>query len=785
MTNVTFKISSALKTIIGKELITDDFIAVFELVKNSFDANASEVKIIFEDLKFDTPRIIIQDNGVGMGEDDILNKWLFLAYSAKKSGEDYRDQIKTNRVIAGYKGIGRFSCDRLGAKLRLITRKSHRDVWSILNVDWNRFELDAQSEFQNIPAELSSEKSTEYVEIDHGTILEISELRNSDWNRDKLLKLRRSLERLINPHQVGDSEPFSVILSVLEERREDQKIEKEKPDEPWQIVNGPIRNFLFETLDLKTTQIQLEIDKDGETLITKLNDRGTLVYELLEKNPYRGILKDIRINLFFLNRAAKLAFSKLMGLRPVQYGSVFLYKNGFRVHPFGDYGDDSLGIDRRKQQGLYRFLGSRDLSGRIEIIQQAEKDPDLAFTESSSRNEGLIRNRAWDGLKTLFINHALMRLEKYVVDLAKFGAKELGMKGDFPELSDPNTSRQRELAFDLVVKLTQSNDVIDLRYDPNVLNILESQSADSVETHLGNLKRIVAQQNRPELYEEITRAESQAEFLRKAKEEAEAEAADLRAEVAGQETRISEQGEKIEKLLADTETYRAQTLFLQQVVSLDLEQLTLYHHEIKLQSHILDNHLGMILHEVQKLPDNKKTLDDLESASFANKIIASIAQYATKANFKAGTNKELTDVPAYIEQYVLRVAKVFNPSDLNIQVLNSVSELFEMDVSRIELSILVDNLISNSSKALAKNLTIQILKISENSIRITFVDDGKGLDKKLPSIEAMFEIGISTTIGGSGLGLYHVKNIVGRLNGKIEALPRIPKGMEIRIEVKR
>ena len=83
MTNVTFKISSALKNIIGKELITDDFIAVYELVKNAFDANAREVEIIFEGLKTVSPRIIIKDNGDGMDEDDLRNKWLFVAYSAK------------------------------------------------------------------------------------------------------------------------------------------------------------------------------------------------------------------------------------------------------------------------------------------------------------------------------------------------------------------------------------------------------------------------------------------------------------------------------------------------------------------------------------------------------------------------------------------------------------------------------------------------------------------------------------------------------------------------------
>ena len=87
-----FKVSSGLKDIIGRDLITDDFIAVFELVKNSYDANAKNVFIEFENNK-----IIISDDGDGMSIDDIKDKWLFVAYSSKKQNDDeddFRDKIR-------------------------------------------------------------------------------------------------------------------------------------------------------------------------------------------------------------------------------------------------------------------------------------------------------------------------------------------------------------------------------------------------------------------------------------------------------------------------------------------------------------------------------------------------------------------------------------------------------------------------------------------------------------------------------------------------------------------
>src|SRR5580698_9559405 len=102
---MNFKVSSGLKDLIGNELITDNNIAVFELVKNSFDAGAKRVTIRFENIYGDDSKIIIIDDGKGMDYSDIKDKWLFVAYSAKRDGtedkedenEDYTNKIKAKR----------------------------------------------------------------------------------------------------------------------------------------------------------------------------------------------------------------------------------------------------------------------------------------------------------------------------------------------------------------------------------------------------------------------------------------------------------------------------------------------------------------------------------------------------------------------------------------------------------------------------------------------------------------------------------------------------------------
>ena len=209
MSKLNFRVSSGLKDLIGQDLITDDYIGIFELVKNSYDAHATNVKIIFQNIKTENGKIIISDDGKGMNEEDIRDKWLFVAYSAKKDGSEedsddqknYRDKIRIKRYYAGSKGIGRFSCDRLGEHLVLTTRKSKNENYHIIKIDWSNFEDDATTEFVKIKIDYLEESNSDN-KFNKGTILEISKLR-SNWDKHKLIELRGKLSRLITPSFAG------------------------------------------------------------------------------------------------------------------------------------------------------------------------------------------------------------------------------------------------------------------------------------------------------------------------------------------------------------------------------------------------------------------------------------------------------------------------------------------------------------------------------------------------------------------------------------------------------
>ena len=172
-----------------------------------------------------------------MTYNDIIQKWLFVAYSEKKpqnrSKSAYREEIK--REVAGAKGVGRFSCDRLGASLQLITKTKDEDYAHVVNVNWNKFEVDDTKEFIEIPVDY-----TQIAKLpsgfNWGTTLIVDNLRE-EWNREELLKLKRSLMKLISPDADKGELPFDIEMDVPSEKETDERLLKEYNNEKDKCMN--------------------------------------------------------------------------------------------------------------------------------------------------------------------------------------------------------------------------------------------------------------------------------------------------------------------------------------------------------------------------------------------------------------------------------------------------------------------------------------------------------------------------------------------------------------------
>ncbi len=741
MEQMQFKISSFLKDLIGRELITDEFVAVFELVKNSFDAHAKNVKVIFEN-QYDPSlsRIIIWDDGRGMDNLDLQNKWLFVAHSDKRNGtedKDYRYKIQHKRTFAGAKGVGRFSCDRLGRFLNLISIKDEPNAKiENLKIDWTSFEQDSNKEFIDIKVEHNVLESCHYSNFIKGTILEISGLRD-EWHRDRIKKLKSSLEKLINPIQGNNVDDFVIEIIAKDEILQDQK-EKDERDK----VNGIVRNIVFERLGLKTTQIKVSITNHGGTITTTLTDRGTEIYTLIERNLFDK-LYDIDIMLFVLNRSGKINFKKIMGVDSVKYGSVFIYKNGFRIYPFGEEGDDTLLIDRRKQQGFYRYLGTRDLLGRIEINGERSD-----LRETTSRDGGFIKNESWNQLVEFFYDKALRRLESYTVDIIKWGDEKFDKEtGELlqPELKPEDV---KDKILDIISNLTKAKDVIDVRYNQDFLKIYESKQEKSATQLVKNLTRMAKETNNPNFVKQAKAVEKQVTEMRQSIVELERENAAK-----------SDENKNIKKEVSQLQT---ENLFLVSDVSKDVKQFSsLQHHITHTSSFIHD----LAIKAVDSINSNntEKAIRFIQQILFENTKISTLSNFVSKANFNLMAKKITKDIVNFVNEYMLNVYSLLNKDEICIHVENTRIKLNKL-FAPIDFIVVLDSLLDNAKKANAKNIYVKWQELG-NYVELHFHDDGNGIsDEILPYI---FDYRFTTTNGG-GLGLYHVSEICKKMDVSVK-----------------
>ena len=205
----------------------------------------------------------------------------------------------------------------------------------------------------------------------------------SFWSRN-----RRVPDRIVAPAELARDDELRAAAA----RKGDELIQNE-------IVNGEVGNFIFSTLREKTTFIDVSLSADGGHIVTSLTDRGELVFRIREPSAFEELKNSgFTCQLFYLNQSAKTTFARRMGIPSVRFGSVFLFRNGFRVYPIGEDGDDWFGIDARKQQGYAKFLGTRDVIGRIEVSGTEEE-----FKEASSRNRGTHRHAGREGVARVLL----------------------------------------------------------------------------------------------------------------------------------------------------------------------------------------------------------------------------------------------------------------------------------------------------------------------------------------------------------------------------------------------
>lgn len=409
--NVRFSVDAGVIDRLGSELVARQETAVSELVKNSYDADATKVNIKFENSDDIGGTLYIEDNGTGMNREQLINGFMRIS-SSSKIHNPFSDTYKRKR--AGQKGIGRFAVQRLGEKLTITTQTENDNIALVLSINWNEYANDL--DLNSITNKIFSKSKTK----DKGTILKIEGLKDK-WSEASIKRVYKYIGDILQPFPLSD----------IEEELDDEEFNLDPGFKVnfFKIVNGRQINIADEktmVYNHATAIIDGWIDRDGFGLYSvesnklAINEIGNISSDPDKDDIPFSQLKNIKFRAYYFiyntNLIPKMQETSIRKIARTQ-GGIRLYRNGFRVLPYGEPNSDWLGLDASAvKRSILPVHSNMNFFGFVEL-----KDRENKFKETSSReglleNEGLIelRNFVYRTIITAIIKVAEVRNVKIV-----------------------------------------------------------------------------------------------------------------------------------------------------------------------------------------------------------------------------------------------------------------------------------------------------------------------------------------------------------------------------------
>ena len=386
--------------LLGRELITDRVTAIFELVKNCYDANAEESVITFLNVTSlsDQSKIIISDNGTGMSFSDIKDKWMVVGTNSKRV-QLYSDP-PYNRKFVGEKGVGRFAVDKLGERVRIKTKRKGEEKWLCVDINWDEYENLSNSSKNDGQLSLFTEVKNKYSyeagnKSEQGTKIIISKVYDT-WSVNDIERLYKELSKLISPFY-PITPPFDIKIDTNEFIS--YKDIPVKPD--------PVKYYSH------YAEIEFDYTSNQQESLVFNPHTGAIEKQLIEKQNFGPV----KMKIYHFDESAKRRYRSAYKNDETRIDGIKIYRDGVIATPFAEYEDhvekkrDILGLDKRRYSGAFDTVGVREVIGVLDITK--EENP--LIIDATNRQD-FIDNKEYKNLKEFIIKQltAFEELKRYV-----------------------------------------------------------------------------------------------------------------------------------------------------------------------------------------------------------------------------------------------------------------------------------------------------------------------------------------------------------------------------------
>jgi signal transduction histidine kinase len=400
---LTFRVRPRLLTLLGDQLIKDANLAVFELVKNAYDADSTRCVVTLEHpTEQSKARIIVQDDGVGMDEETLRDVWMMIATDFRALQR--RDEKRTkrfNRFPLGEKGLGRLSAHKLGKSIKLITRM-REDEELVLEFNWD--DIESASDLDSAGVDLEVRDPVIFTGNRHGTRFEITDLRET-WTRGQARRLHRAVNSLCSPFK--GPEDFEVKLSIpghedwLDKMFSAEMANKcalyhvrgsfEGTTGKFDYSFSPPRGYAKQLVQRHEKALKVDLQKKVERKFIPLDlsehaiGKVSFDFWLFDRDP--AVLRDVT--------------DDVKGLKDYldENGGIRIYRDGIRVYDFGEPGNDWLNLDLRRVNTPTARTSNNQILGALRL--DATKSGDL---REKTNREGFIENPAFEDFRAAVIS---------------------------------------------------------------------------------------------------------------------------------------------------------------------------------------------------------------------------------------------------------------------------------------------------------------------------------------------------------------------------------------------
>jgi hypothetical protein len=402
-----FKPRARLLIQLGDQLIKNESIALVELIKNSYDADANNVNILMENV--DSPingSIIIEDDGYGMTADIVENVWL-------EPGSDFKSQKiqnlevspKYKRLPIGEKGIGRFGVHKLGNVIEMTTKANNSNEVYV-KIDWTDF--NDYKYLEDVPIKiLVRDVPKMFKDNRTGTLINISNLRKT-WERGIARDVKRSITALASPFENNDS--FKPTFDILDkpfwfqgllkwedikdyslfrfkiEIEEDSIVKFDYEFTPWATMTKLLPQVVDESSKLLENSKRLKFKNENgkEEFYSLANHKiGKVIFE--------GYIFDLDAFVLKMGVSDKDGFKKYLKSN----GGIKVFRDGLRIYDYGEPENDWLNLDFRRFQQPTKAVSNNLILGAVYLSRKDSSD----LIEKTNR-EGFVENDAYKAFRS-------------------------------------------------------------------------------------------------------------------------------------------------------------------------------------------------------------------------------------------------------------------------------------------------------------------------------------------------------------------------------------------------